>query len=74
VPSIVLGPAIARNISSSTVADIEQPRLATLEERIQFLNDTGYYNWHVDELASGQVWQFIKDELKDYGKFTTPYA
>jgi len=66
VPSIVLGNAVARNISSRTLAEIERPYLATMEEREQLLNDIGYYNWNNTELASGKVWQFIKEELKNY--------
>lgn len=54
VPSIVLGPGVTRNVSSTDLSDVENPRLADEEECERFLNDLTYFQWSIDEFKSGK--------------------
>jgi UDP:flavonoid glycosyltransferase YjiC (YdhE family) len=63
VPCIVLGDAVARPISSTSLDDIESPRLATEKERAQWLANLAYWQWTEDEFASGQAWEFLKGQF-----------
>lgn len=60
IPSIVLGDAVARPIASTEVEDIENPRLASDEERQNWLANLAYCQWTQDELASGEAWKHIR--------------
>lgn len=60
VPSIVLGDAVARPISSHVIADIEAIRLATDDERRQWLANLAYCQWTLDEIASGEAWKHTR--------------
>ena len=59
VPSIVLGNAVARPISSTTLADIEAPRLADDDERGQLFNNLAYCQWSLEEMRRGPFWEFL---------------
>lgn len=59
VPAIVLGPGIARPVTSRTVADVEDPYWTLDEERRQWLADLAYCQWSVEEIASGETWKTI---------------
>lgn len=60
VPVIVLGDAVAKSISSTDVAEIESPRLASEQERLQWLSDLAYQQWTLQEFVSGEAWANIK--------------
>lgn len=60
VPAIVLGDAVAKPISSTDIAEIENPRLASDEERWQWLSNLAYQQWTLHEFASGEAWQHIR--------------
>lgn len=60
VPCIILGDAVARPISSTSIDDIEAPRRATDEERIQWLSDIAYCQWTPHEFASGDAWTHLR--------------
>jgi hypothetical protein len=59
MPCIVLGDAVARVISSTSLDDIENPRLATEDERSQWLANLAYWQFTEAEFASGEAWDFI---------------
>lgn len=61
VPSIVLGEGIAKPISSTSLDEIESPRLASDSERQQWLNNCAWCQFKLDEFRSGVGWQVIKD-------------
>jgi hypothetical protein len=61
VPSIVLGNGIAAPISSRSLSDIESPRLASHDERRQWLNNCAWCQFKLEEFRSGMGWQVIKD-------------
>jgi hypothetical protein len=41
---------------------IEDPKIPTMEERRQFVNDVAYCQWNREEMRSGLVWKHLKDE------------
>lgn len=60
VPCIVLGDAVAKPISSTEIADVEQPRLASDAERQQWFANLAYLQWNLREMASGEAWQHMR--------------
>jgi hypothetical protein len=60
VPSIVLGPAVTRPISSTSLAEIEDPRLASEEERLQMLANLAWCQYRIEEWADGRAWRNVK--------------
>ena len=63
VPSIVLGQGVARPISSTSLEEIENPRLATDEERQQWVNNVAWCQFKKEEMNSGLAWDTIKEML-----------
>lgn len=63
IPSIVLGEAVAKPISSTSLTEIEDPRIASDEERLQLLHNLAYCQWRMSEFASGEAWSFIRPVL-----------
>lgn len=63
VPSIVLGTAVVKPISSTKLSEIERPRYATEAERIKFLNNLAYHQWTPSELQDGKAWEWIKQRI-----------
>ena len=62
IPSIVLGNAVAKPISSIDLAEIEDPRM---EDRGQWLQRLAYWQWTEDEMARGSTWNFIRPMIAD---------
>jgi hypothetical protein len=58
VPCVVLG--VAAPISSTSLSEIEEPRLASDAERWQWLADLAYSQWTMEELRSGEAWTHIR--------------
>ena len=63
VPSIILGDAVAKPISSTTLADIENPRLASNAEREAVLRWLAYCQFTMSEMHSGEAWQTIRKQI-----------
>lgn len=63
IPCIVLGDAVAKSISSTDVAQIERPWLATMGEREQWLANLAYMQWTQAEMASGEAWRHIRPQI-----------
>jgi hypothetical protein len=63
VPCIVLGDAVAKPISSTRIEDVADPRLASEDERLQWLANLAWHQWTLKEMASGEAWGFIGREL-----------
>ncbi len=64
IPCIVLGKAIARPISSTTLDDIENPRLATDDERTQWLSNIAWCMFTEKEMQEGLAWQCIRPQIE----------
>lgn len=63
VPAVVLGDAPTRSISSTSLEEIECPRLASDGEREAILNDLAYSQWSADEFVSGKAWRWLRERL-----------
>lgn len=63
IPVIVLGDGVAKPISSTSLDDINDPRLASDAEREQWLANLAYFQWTLKEMASGAAWDFIGREI-----------
>lgn len=63
VPCVVLGDAVAKHISTTDITEIENPRLASEEERAKFFHSLAYCQWTMAEFQSGEAWKHIKGEL-----------
>lgn len=60
LPVIVLGEGIARPIASTTLDDLERPRLADRCERTQWLANLAWTQWTLKEYAGGDGWRQIR--------------
>ena len=63
VPSIIIGEGVMKPISSRTVNDVENPRLAADDEREAVLRFLAYQQWTLSEFASGEAWQTIRKQI-----------
>jgi hypothetical protein len=63
VPCIVLGDAVAKPISSTSLDELDAPRLATDDERSQWLANLAYLQWNLREMASGEMWANLRNQL-----------
>lgn len=63
VPCIVLGEAVAKPLSATSVDDVEEPRLASDDERLRWARALAYHQFTAAEFADGKAWDVIKDEL-----------
>jgi hypothetical protein len=61
VPSVVLGDAVARPISSTDIASIERPEMG---KREQWLHNLAWHQFTEDEMRSGLVWRVVGGWLK----------
>ena len=53
---------VASVLTSGSLSDIEAPRLPTLEERQQLVNDVCYTQFNGGEAAAGIAWRHFRDE------------
>lgn len=63
VPSVIVGNAIARPISSTDLHDLAAPKLATDSERARLLANLAYCQWTLAEFGSGAAWETIKGQI-----------
>jgi hypothetical protein len=63
VPSIVIGDAVAKPISSTELTDIEKPRLASDAERKALLAFLSYHQFTMEEMCEGIAWRTLRQEI-----------
>lgn len=63
VPSIILGEAVMRPISSTAVSDLHSLKLASDKERSAILSFLAYHQWTMEEMASGVMWNIVRKEI-----------
>lgn len=64
VPSIILGDGVSMPISSTDLSEVENPRLADIKERRQWLANLMYQQWTMIEYQSGEAWAVIKEQIR----------
>lgn len=63
IPCIILGDGVAKPLSSTSLSDIEAPRLATDEERYAWACNLAYQQFTLPEFFSGEAWATIKGQI-----------
>lgn len=63
IPCIVLGDAVAKPLSSTALADIEAPKLASDDDRLAWAHALAHWQYTLAELASGEAWEFIEGQV-----------
>lgn len=63
VPGIILGNGVMRLISSTDLDEIEEPYLASEEERLQLLANLAWSQFNLREFGNGVAWNHIKTML-----------
>jgi hypothetical protein len=63
VPSVILGNGVMRLISSTDLSEIEHPRLAGEDERLQLLANLAYSQFSLAEFQNGMAWTHIKQQM-----------
>jgi hypothetical protein len=61
IPAFVVD-SIAKPISKTDLAELENPYYPAEEERYQWLSDAAYLQWHVEEIRNGKAWAHLKKE------------
>lgn len=60
VPCLILGDAVARPISTTVEEEIEQLRMVSDAERMQWLANLAYQQWTLREMSTGLAWEHIR--------------
>lgn len=63
VPCIILGDAVAKPISSTSLEDVESPLMVSPSHRWQWLANLAYCQWTLPEFASGEAWSFLRTQI-----------
>lgn len=63
IPSIILGEAVMKPISSTSLKEIESPRLARDSEREAVLRFLAYSQWTMGEMNDGLAWATIRKQF-----------
>ncbi len=64
VPCVVLGNAVARPISSTSIKDILNPIWESQARREQWAANLAYCQFTPDEIASGVAWKILKETAR----------
>jgi hypothetical protein len=59
VPAVILGDGVTRELSSTSLTELETPQLAGKAERIHMLSALAHFQWRIDEIARGELWPVI---------------
>jgi hypothetical protein len=63
IPCVVLGDAVAKPISSTALEDLRAPRLASYNERHQWLSNLAYWQWTMPEMHGGVMWNWLRPKI-----------
>ena len=63
VPPIVLGNGITRSISSTELAEVENPEIPTDADRTQLVQNISFCQWTLDEFSDGTAWRYVRQRL-----------
>lgn len=64
IPTIALGNAVLRPISSRSIDDIDNPRRATERDRCRLLAGLAYCQWSQRELSEDSTWECIMQQVE----------
>ena len=63
IPCVILGDGIAKSISSTSIADLNNPLMVNNKTRKRWASNLAYCQWTVAEFADGSAWQVIKPQI-----------
>ncbi len=63
IPCTVLGDGVAKPLSSTTISEIEAPKMASDEDRLRWAQALAWWQWTSAEFSSGEAWAFIESEI-----------
>lgn len=63
IPCVVLGDAVAKPISSTTVEEVADPKMVSPSVRWQWLANLAYCQWTMSEFASGEAWATVRTQI-----------
>ena len=63
VPCIILGNGVAKPISSTLISKINNPLLASMQQRQKWLAALAYSQWTLLEFRSGEAWATIRPQI-----------
>lgn len=63
IPCIVLGNAVAKPISATTVDDLPAPLQASYALRQRWLEQLAWWQWTAAEISQGQAWEFLRPKI-----------
>lgn len=64
IPTVVLGDAVTRPISSTELDDVRSPFLATERKRMKLLHALAHCQWTMQEMREGHAWRHVKERLQ----------
>ena len=64
VPAITLGPCAAKFICGRSVEDVRSPPWPSEAAKFQWASNLAWFQWTVPEMASGEMWTFLRRELR----------
>ena len=64
-PSIILGDAATKLISSTKIEEINSLYLASDLERSSLANSLGFFNWKIEEMSNGLMWDKLRSVFEE---------
>lgn len=64
IPTVVLGEAVTKPISSVTLESVMDPMLATEKQRMKLLHALAHCQWTMQEMREGLAWQHVLSVMK----------
>ena len=64
VPHFAIGSSPARPVSETEWCNLNNPRIPSEEERLQYLWNLAYHQWTLEEIASGEAWGHIRQRFR----------
>lgn len=61
VPAITLGNAVTKSICSTSLSEIETPKMATEAERLQVMANLAHCQYTIKEWGNGRAWKSVKE-------------
>ncbi len=65
VPGIILGDGVTRSVSSTSLDDIDSPRVPDEQQRLQLLWNVAWSQFTLSEMTSGLAWRYLRGMLDE---------
>lgn len=68
IPIMVFGDTMMSPVAENDITKVEQPYWPDQKQRVQWAYDMAYCQWTLNEMRSGESWQYVRDELRWLGE------